>query len=118
MPPASAHGGARLTTFSAPTLDPVALIRALDLEACAPVVLLDSAGGSSRNSCRVDCGTANISFEVARSSAAGTWLVSSVRRSPSSTIRARSPASSRRLVPGASPVEAMKTPVAPPANSR
>jgi anthranilate/para-aminobenzoate synthase component I len=48
MPPASAHGGARLTTFSAPTLDPVALIRALDLEACAPVVLLDSAGGSSR----------------------------------------------------------------------
>ena len=48
MPPASAPEGVRLTTFAAPTLDPVALVRALDLEGGAPVVLLDSAGGSSR----------------------------------------------------------------------
>ena len=36
----------RLTTFPAQPLDPVALVRALGLEGEAPVVLLDSAGGS------------------------------------------------------------------------
>jgi anthranilate/para-aminobenzoate synthase component I len=35
-----------LTRLSAPSLDPVTLLRALELEGCAPVVLLDSAGGS------------------------------------------------------------------------
>jgi anthranilate/para-aminobenzoate synthase component I len=35
-----------VTTFHAPALDPVALIRALGLEGRAPVALLDSAGGS------------------------------------------------------------------------
>ena len=35
-----------LCTFTAPSLDPVALLRGLDLEGCSPVVLLDSAGGS------------------------------------------------------------------------
>jgi len=35
-----------LTRFSTPSLDPVALLRALGLEGQAPVVLLDSAGGS------------------------------------------------------------------------
>ena len=34
------------TRFQIPALDPVALIRALGLEGEAPVVLLDSAGGS------------------------------------------------------------------------
>ena len=37
-----------VTTFQTPALDPVALIRALGLEGQAPVVLLDSAGGSSQ----------------------------------------------------------------------
>ena len=37
-----------VTTFQTPALDPVALIRALRLEGQAPVVLLDSAGGSSQ----------------------------------------------------------------------
>ena len=37
-----------LTRLSTPSLDPVALIRALGLEGEAPVVLLDSAGGSPR----------------------------------------------------------------------
>ena len=35
-----------VTTFHTPALDPVVLIRALGLEGLAPVVLLDSAGGS------------------------------------------------------------------------
>ena len=35
-----------LTMLAAPSLDPVALLRGLDLEGRAPVVLLDSAGGS------------------------------------------------------------------------
>ena len=35
-----------ITTFAAPALDPVALLRALGLEGRSPVVLLDSAGGS------------------------------------------------------------------------
>ncbi|MCX6372355.1 MAG: anthranilate synthase component I family protein [Actinobacteria bacterium] len=35
-----------LTTFLAPSLDPVALLRGLGLEGRSPVVLLDSAGGS------------------------------------------------------------------------
>ena len=35
-----------VTRFQTPALDPVALIRALGLEGAAPVVLLDSAGGS------------------------------------------------------------------------
>ena len=39
---------AHLTTFSAPSLDPVALLRALGLEGRSPVVLLDSAGGSAQ----------------------------------------------------------------------
>ena len=37
-----------LTRLSAPALDPVALLRALGLEGAAPVVLLDSAGGSDQ----------------------------------------------------------------------
>ncbi len=37
-----------VTRFQTPALDPVALIRALGLEGRAPVVLLDSAGGSSQ----------------------------------------------------------------------
>jgi anthranilate/para-aminobenzoate synthase component I len=37
-----------VTRFQVPELDPVALIRALGLEGEAPVVLLDSAGGSPR----------------------------------------------------------------------
>ncbi len=37
-----------VTRFQVPALDPVALIRALGLEGEAPVVLLDSAGGSPR----------------------------------------------------------------------
>ena len=37
-----------LTRFQTPALDPVALIRALGLECEAPVVLLDSAGGSAK----------------------------------------------------------------------
>jgi len=37
-----------VTTFRTPTLDPVALIRALELENQTPVVLLDSAGGSTQ----------------------------------------------------------------------
>ena len=37
-----------LTRFQTPALDPVALIRALGLEGEAPVVLLDSAGGSAK----------------------------------------------------------------------
>ncbi len=42
------RGGAivRLSRHAAPGLDPVALVRALGLERCSPVVLLDSAGGS------------------------------------------------------------------------
>jgi anthranilate/para-aminobenzoate synthase component I len=38
----------RLTTFSTPALDPVALLRALGLEGRSPVVLLDSAGGAAQ----------------------------------------------------------------------
>ena len=37
-----------LTAFTAPSLDPVALLRGLGLEERAPVVLLDSAGGSAQ----------------------------------------------------------------------
>ena len=37
-----------VTTFQTPALDPVTLIRALGLEGEAPVVLLDSAGGSAQ----------------------------------------------------------------------
>ncbi len=37
-----------VTTFQTPALDPVALVRALGLEGEAPVVLLDSAGGSAQ----------------------------------------------------------------------
>jgi anthranilate synthase component 1/para-aminobenzoate synthetase component 1 len=37
-----------LTSLSTPSLDPVTLLCALDLEGCAPVVLLDSAGGSAQ----------------------------------------------------------------------
>ncbi|MCX6362836.1 MAG: anthranilate synthase component I family protein [Actinobacteria bacterium] len=37
-----------LTAFKAPSLDPVALLRGLGLEGLAPVVLLDSAGGSAQ----------------------------------------------------------------------
>jgi anthranilate synthase component 1/para-aminobenzoate synthetase component 1 len=36
-----------VTRFQTPALDPVALVRALGLEGVAPVVLLDSAGGSA-----------------------------------------------------------------------
>jgi anthranilate/para-aminobenzoate synthase component I len=42
----SAAGAPRAWRFRAPHLDPVVLIRALGLEGKAPVVLLDSAGGS------------------------------------------------------------------------
>jgi FAD/FMN-containing dehydrogenase len=38
--------GAALSRFTAALVDPVALVRALGLEEAAPVVLLDSAGGS------------------------------------------------------------------------
>jgi anthranilate/para-aminobenzoate synthase component I len=38
---------AHVNTFSVPSLDPVALLRALGLEGSAPAVLLDSAGGSA-----------------------------------------------------------------------
>jgi anthranilate/para-aminobenzoate synthase component I len=38
---------ARTTVFSAPGAEPVALVRELGLEGAAPVVLLDSAGGSA-----------------------------------------------------------------------
>jgi anthranilate synthase component 1/para-aminobenzoate synthetase component 1 len=51
MTPASAQPGPvgpAVTRFRTPALDPVALIRALGLEGAAPVVLLDSAGGSAR----------------------------------------------------------------------
>ena len=37
----------RTTVFSAPGVDPVARLRELGLEGEAPVVLLDSAGGSA-----------------------------------------------------------------------
>jgi anthranilate/para-aminobenzoate synthase component I len=37
-----------LTAFPAPSLDPVALLRGLGLEGHSPVVLLDSAGGSTK----------------------------------------------------------------------
>ena len=37
-----------LTAFTAPPLDPVALLRGLGLEGHSPVVLLDSAGGSAQ----------------------------------------------------------------------
>ena len=37
-----------LSAFTAPSLDPVALLRGLGLEGRAPVVLLDSAGGSAQ----------------------------------------------------------------------
>jgi anthranilate synthase component 1/para-aminobenzoate synthetase component 1 len=40
--------GPVVTRFRLPALDPVALIRALGLEGAAPVVLLDSAGGSPK----------------------------------------------------------------------
>ncbi len=49
MTPDSAQPGparAAVTRFQTPALDPVVLIRALGLEGAAPVVLLDSAGGS------------------------------------------------------------------------
>ena len=47
-PDSAQHGpaGPAVTRFRTPALDPVALIRALGLEDSAPVVLLDSAGGS------------------------------------------------------------------------
>jgi anthranilate/para-aminobenzoate synthase component I len=51
MTPAPAQPGAAgpaVTRLQSPALDPVALIRALGLEGAAPVVLLDSAGGSPR----------------------------------------------------------------------
>jgi anthranilate synthase component 1/para-aminobenzoate synthetase component 1 len=37
-----------VTRFTSPTLDPIALVRALGLEGVAPVALLDSAGGSAQ----------------------------------------------------------------------
>jgi anthranilate synthase component 1/para-aminobenzoate synthetase component 1 len=37
-----------VTAFTAPSLDPVALLRGLGLEGLSPVVLLDSAGGSAQ----------------------------------------------------------------------
>jgi len=49
MTPASAQpgpAGPAVTRYQTPALDPVALVRALGLEGAAPVVLLDSAGGS------------------------------------------------------------------------
>jgi anthranilate/para-aminobenzoate synthase component I len=39
-------GGPAVTRYETPALDPVALVRGLGLEGVAPVVLLDSAGGS------------------------------------------------------------------------
>ena len=42
------HAPTVLHSFTTPTLDPVALLRALGLEGRAPVVLLDSAGGSAQ----------------------------------------------------------------------
>ncbi len=48
MPAASAQESARLASFSFPAVDPVALVRALGLEGKAPLVLLDSAGGSDQ----------------------------------------------------------------------
>ncbi len=45
--PGSRRMSVRTTVFSAPGVDPVALLRELGLEGEAPVVLLDSAGGSA-----------------------------------------------------------------------
>ena len=42
----------RISSFASPALDPVTLLRELGLEGRAPVVLLDSAGGSPHLACR------------------------------------------------------------------
>jgi anthranilate/para-aminobenzoate synthase component I len=48
VPASRAGAGIRLNRLSAPGVNPVTLVRALGLEGRAPVVLLDSAGGSAR----------------------------------------------------------------------
>ena len=93
-----------LTRLSAPSLDPVTLLRALGLEGCAPVVLLDSAGGSAELARRH-----YLAWDpVVRLRARAGVVTVEAQPDPSWSLAARELAERARVLADLAPIEALR----------